>query len=60
MKAKNAEFALNSLIRTTVGHLQPTLSLKMFDTQISPILEYSSEGNRNSRENTHRIYETNT
>lgn len=50
MKAKKAEFALNSLIRTTVGHLQPTLSLKMFDTQISPILEYSSEVWFNNKE----------
>ena len=42
-KARNAEFALNSLVKTTVGHLQPMLALKMFDVQISPITEHGSE-----------------
>ena len=43
VKAKNAEFALGSFVKTTVGHLQPQLAMKMFDVQISPILEYGSE-----------------
>ena len=42
-KANNAVFALNSVIKNSVGHLQPSLAMKMFDTQVSPILEYGSE-----------------
>ena len=42
-KSNNAIFALNSYIRNTLGQLQPNLALKMFDNQISPIMEYASE-----------------
>jgi len=42
-KAENALFALKSYIKNSVGQLQPSLSLKTFDSQISPIMEYASE-----------------
>ena len=42
-KAHKAMFSLSSYISSVVGHLQPELALKMFDAQISPILEYGSE-----------------
>jgi hypothetical protein len=41
--AQRAIFSLNSYIKATVKFLQPSLAIKMFDAQISPILEYSSE-----------------
>jgi hypothetical protein len=50
VKAKSAEFALASHIKTTVGYLQPQLALKMFDVQISPIIEYGSEIWYNNKE----------
>ena len=42
-KSNNAICALNAYIKNTVGQLQPSLALKMYDMQISPIMEYSSE-----------------
>ena len=42
-KAQRAVYALKSNIKITGGHLQPSLAMKMFDAQISPILEYCSE-----------------
>jgi len=42
-KSKKAAFALNSYIKSSVGYLQPNLAIKLFDAQISPILEYASE-----------------
>ena len=41
-KAENAIFTLNYYVKNNVGHLQPSLSFKTFDTQISPILEYAA------------------
>jgi exonuclease III len=42
-KAEKAIFALNAYVKNSVGHLQPSLAFKSFDSQISPILEYASE-----------------
>ncbi len=42
-KAWNAIYALKSYSKNTVGQLQPVLSFKMFDTQISPIMEYAAD-----------------
>ena len=42
-KARNALFALNSYVQNSVGYLHPSLAFKMFDVQISPIIEYASE-----------------
>ena len=42
-KTRNALFALDSHIQKTVSYLQPNLAFKMFDVQISPIIEYMSE-----------------
>jgi len=42
-KSNNAIYALNAYIKHTVGQLQPSLALKMFDVQISPVMEYASE-----------------
>ena len=42
-KAQNAIFALQGFAKHTIGKLQPNLAIKMFDAQISPILEYASE-----------------
>ena len=42
-KARNALFALNSYIQNSIGYLHPSLAFKMFDVQISPILEYASD-----------------
>lgn len=42
-KAQNAIFSLKAYVKSTVSHLQPSLAMKMFDAQISPILEYNSE-----------------
>ena len=42
-KAKNAIFALQTYTENNVGHLYPRLAFKMFDVQISPIIEYASE-----------------
>ena len=42
-KTRNALFALNSHIQNTVGQLHPSLAFKMYDAQISPIMEYMSE-----------------
>ena len=43
VKARNAIFALNSYIENSVGYLNPCLTFKMFDAQISPVMEYASE-----------------
>ncbi len=40
---RNAVYALKSYIKNAVGELQPYLAIKMFDSQISPIMEYTSE-----------------
>lgn len=42
-QAQKGIHALKEKIKSTVGHLPPNLSLKMFDTHILPILEYNSE-----------------
>ena len=42
-KTENAIFALRSFVKNSVGQLQPNLSFKTFDSQISPIMEYASE-----------------
>ncbi len=42
-KCRNAVYALKSYIKNVVGQLQPYLAIKMFDSQISPIMEYTSE-----------------
>ena len=42
-KAGNAIFAINGYAKHTIGKLQPNLAIKMFDAQVSPILEYASE-----------------
>ena len=42
-KSNNAICALNAYIKNTVGQLQPSLALKMYDMQISPIMEHTSE-----------------
>nr|CAJ38812.1 putative origin recognition complex subunit 3 protein [Platynereis dumerilii] len=49
-KARNAEFALSTHVKCSVGYLQPVLAFKMFDVQISPILEYGSEVWFNNKE----------
>ena len=41
--AQRAVYSLNGYIKATVKYLQPSLAMKMFDAQVSPILEYSSE-----------------
>ena len=43
LKANKAIFALNMYISNSVGYIQPTLSFKMFDCQIVPILDYASD-----------------
>lgn len=42
-KARKAMFGLNCHIKDSVGYLPPDLSIKMFDKQIKPILDYASE-----------------
>ena len=42
-KANNAIYALKSHAKMSIGKLQPKLAIKMFEAQISPILEYASE-----------------
>ena len=42
-KAQCAMHALKERIKSTVGYLPPTISIKMFDTHILPILDYNSE-----------------
>ena len=42
-KVRNALFALDCYIQHSVNYLQTSLALKMFDTQILPIMEYMSE-----------------
>ena len=42
-KVRNALFALDCYIQHSINYLQPSLAMKMFDTQIVPILEYMSE-----------------
>jgi hypothetical protein len=42
-KTNRAIFSLQSYIKTTVGQLQPSLAIKMFDAQILPIIEYGSD-----------------
>ena len=42
-KARHAIFSLNAHAKVTIGYLQPSLALKMFDAQVSPILEYAAE-----------------
>ena len=42
-KSYKAIYALNAYIKNTVGQLQPSLALKMYDMQISLIMEYTSE-----------------
>ena len=42
-KARNAIFALQTYTENNVGYLYPRQAFKMFDVQISPILEYASE-----------------
>ena len=42
-KTRNALFALNSHVQNTINLLHPSLAFKMFDAQISPIMEYMSE-----------------
>ena len=42
-KCNNAVFALKSYSKHAVGRLQPCLAMKMFDSQIAPIMQYTSE-----------------
>ncbi len=42
-QAQKAIFSLNSNIHSSVNHLSIELSLKMFDNQIAPILDYASD-----------------
>ncbi len=41
--SRNAIYALNSYIKNTIGQLQPHIAVKMFDSQIVPIMQYTSE-----------------
>ena len=42
-KSKNAIYALKSYSENAVGQLQPYLAIKMFDSQIAPIMQYTTE-----------------
>ncbi len=42
-KCNNAVFALKAYCKQAVGRLQPSLAMKMFDSQIAPIMQYTSE-----------------
>ncbi len=42
-KCNNAVFALNAYSKHAVGRLQPYLAMQMFDSQIAPIMQYTSE-----------------
>ena len=42
-QGQNAMHVLKEKIKSTFGYLPPSLSLKMFDTHVLPILEYDSE-----------------
>jgi len=42
-QAQKAMHALKQKVKSTVGHLYPSLNMKMFDTQVLPVLEYNSE-----------------
>ena len=42
-KCTNAMYALKSYSKNAIGQLQPYLAIKMFDSQIVPIMEYTSE-----------------
>ncbi len=42
-KSRNAIYALNSNVQNTIGQLQPHIAVKMFDSQIVPIMQYTSE-----------------
>ena len=41
-QAHKALFALRGKIKPALGHISPTLAMKMFDSYILPILEYNS------------------
>jgi len=42
-QAQRAMHALKERVKSTVGYLSPKVSLKMFDSHILPILDYTSE-----------------
>ncbi len=42
-KSRNAIYALNSYVKNTIGQLQPHIAVKIFDSQIVPIMQYTSE-----------------
>ena len=42
-KSRNAVYALKSYSKNAVGQLQPYLAMKMFDAQITPIMQYAGE-----------------
>ncbi len=33
----------NSYVKNTIGQLQPHIAVKMFDSQMAPIMQYTSE-----------------
>jgi hypothetical protein len=42
-KCRNAVYALKAYSKNAIGQLQPFLATKMFDSQIAPIIQYTSE-----------------
>ncbi len=42
-KCNNAVFTLNAYSKHAVGRLQPSLAMQIFDSQIAPTIQYTSE-----------------